>query len=77
MGILVEVSGRQAWRTYMARDIAIAFGFVKRPIGRPLAPQRYVANLEPALADFDREMIEVDSILARLGIAASVDTANA
>lgn len=77
MGILVEVSGRQAWRTYMARDIAIAFGFVKRPIGRPLAPPRYVANLEPALADFDREMDEVDSMLARLGIDASVDTANA
>lgn len=76
MGLLVEVSGRQAWRTYMARDIAIAFGFVKRPIGRPLAPPRYVANIEPALANFDREMVEVDSMLARLGIDAPVDTAN-
>jgi len=51
----------------MARDIAIAFGFVKRPIGRLLAPPRYVANLEPALADLDRAMVEVDSMLVRLG----------
>lgn len=75
-GILVEVSGRQAWRTYVARDLAITFGFMQRPVGRPLAPPRYVANLEPALAEFDREMVEVDSMLARLGSDASVDTAD-
>lgn len=74
--LVVEVSGRQAWRTYVARDIAIRFGLIQRPIGRPPAPPRYVANLEPALADFDREMVKVDSMLARLGIDASVDTAN-
>lgn len=69
--LVVEVSGRQAWRTYVARDIAIRFGLRQRPIGRPPAPPRYVANLEPALADFDREMAELDSMLAGLGIGGS------
>lgn len=51
-------------------------GFGTDPqIGRPLVPPTYVTNLEPALAEFDREIVEVDSMLARLGIDASVDTA--
>lgn len=69
--LVVEVSGRQAWRTYVARDLAIRFGLIQRPIGRPPAPPRYVANLEPVLADFDREMTKLDSMLAGLGIDAS------
>lgn len=69
--LVVEVSGRQAWRTYVARDIAIRFGLIQRSIGRPPAPPRYVANLEPALADFDREMAELDLMLTGLGINGS------
>ena len=66
--LLIEVSGRQAWRAYMTRDLAIAFGFLHRPMGRPLVPPKYVANLEPALAEFDQEMAELDTMLANLGI---------
>lgn len=69
--LVVEVSGRQAWRTYVARDIAIRFGLIQRPVGRPPAPPRYVVNLEPALAEFDREMAELDTMLAGLGIDSS------
>src|SRR3546814_2557144 len=68
LDLLVEVSGRQAWRTYMTRDLAIAFGFGVRPVGRPPAPPQALPDFIPALAEFDREMAELDSMLAGLGI---------
>ena len=71
LDLLVEVSGRQAWRTYMTRDLAIAFGFGIRPVGRPPAPPRALPDFVPALAEFDREMAELDSMLAGLGIDVS------
>src|SRR3546814_13698880 len=71
LDLLVEVSGRQAWRTYMTRDLAIAFGFGVRPVGRPPAPPQALPDFIPALAEFDREMAELDSMLAGLGIDVS------
>ncbi len=68
LGLVVEVSGRQAWRIYMTRDLAIAFGFVAKPLGRPLAAARPESDLDPALAAFDREMAELDAMLARIGV---------
>src|SRR3546814_3925446 len=49
LDLLVEVSGRQAWRTYMTRDLAIAFGFGVRPVGRPPAPPQALPDFIPAL----------------------------
>lgn len=72
LDLVVEVSGRQAWRTYVARDLALSFGFVQRSVGRPLAPPKYSANLEPVLQVFDREMAELDAKLASLGRAGPV-----
>ncbi len=69
LDLLVEVSGRQAWRTYLTRDLAIAFGFVVRSVGRPPALPRALPEIEPALAAFDREMVELDGMLTKLGVA--------
>lgn len=66
--LLTEVSGRRAWRTYMAPDLAVAFGFASRPVGRPHAAPRQLPDLEPALTAFDREMAEVDAMLAKFGV---------
>lgn len=66
--LLTEVSGRRAWRTYMAPDLAVAFGFVSRPVGRPHAAPRQLPDLEPALSAFDREMAEVDAMLAKFSV---------
>lgn len=63
--LLIEVSGRRAWRTYMPPDLAVAFGYVSRSAGRPPSPPRQLPDLEPALLAFDREMAEVDAMLAR------------
>lgn len=76
LDLLIEVSGRQVWRTYLTRDLAIAFGFVVWPVGRPPAPPRALPEFEPALAAFDREMAEVDAMLAKfdaLPLAEHVD----
>lgn len=68
LNLLSEVSGRQAWRTYLTRDLAIAFGFVVRPVGRPPTPPRALPEIEPALAAFDREMVELGGVLTKLGV---------
>ena len=68
LDLLVEVSGRQAWRTYLTRDLAVAFGFAVRPVGRPPAPPRALPDFVPSLAAFDREMAELDTMLAKLGV---------
>jgi hypothetical protein len=66
--LLAEVSGRMAWRAYMAPDIAIAFGYVTRPVGRPRAPPRQLTELEPTLTAFDREMAALDLVLEKFGV---------
>jgi len=68
LGLLVEFTGRKAWRVYVVTDLAYAFGFQQRPRGRPEGPPKINATLEPALAWFDREMEEVDAMLVRLGV---------
>jgi hypothetical protein len=70
--LLVEVSGRRAWRLYLAPDLAVSFGLVAAPRGRPPSarvepiPDR---SLSDALDAFDREMADIDRRLG--GIAAS------
>ncbi len=71
-GLLVEISGRQAWRTYLVTDLAVAFGFARRPVGRPVEPPKVSEALDPSLSRFDAEMAELDAMLARLGVVSHV-----
>lgn len=64
-GLVVEISGRTAWKLYLTPDLAVAFGYVARPRGRPPAPPRIEA-LDPVLARFDAEMAAIDERLAAL-----------
>lgn len=73
--LLTEVSGRRAWRTYMAPDLAVAFGFASRPVGRPHAAPRQLKDLEPALTAFDHEMAALDEVLVKLGVLKLADDA--
>jgi hypothetical protein len=63
-GMIIEVSGRRAWRTYMTPDVATALGY--RPLSRArrvgLAADGVLMDraLDQALADFDRQMAEFD-----------------
>lgn len=64
-GLAVEISGRQAWRAYLAPDLAVKFGFAAQPAGRPPRPPDLDGQ---ALARFDQEMAEIDLMLAELGV---------
>lgn len=71
LGLMVEVTGRRAWRVYLLPDLAVAFGFVAPRRGRPAkAPVPDLADrpLAKALEDFDREMAELDAKLAGLTV---------
>ena len=70
-GLLVEISGRRAWKIYVSADIAIGFGFVDRPRGRPPSPLRAAPPLNETLSRFDAEMKAIDQRLAQLGIHGS------
>ena len=63
LGLLAEISGRQAWKVYLAADLASVFGFIEPPRGRPPSPPPALAPLDGALARFDREMAEIDVTL--------------
>ena len=70
LGLAVEISGRQAWRIYLAPEAAIAFGFTRRPRGRPPSPPSHLpADLDRLLAEFDAAVATFDESLdrARLG----------
>ncbi|WP_232280463.1 hypothetical protein [Sphingomonas sp. PAMC 26605] len=64
LGLVREVSGRRAWRTYVVPDLAIALGLVAPRKGRPRSrPTLSVPNadLDAILQDFDRQMSEFDA----------------
>lgn len=65
LGLLVEVTGRTSWRTYLVPDLARQFGFVSIPKGRRPAPALPAASLDATLAAFDAEMAAIDALLAR------------
>ena len=69
-GLLVEISGRQAWRAYIAPDLAVAFGYATRPIGRPPSLPG-PGSLDPVLARFDADMAAFDARLSSLGVSAT------
>lgn len=64
LGLVLEVSGRRAWRTYVVPDLAVALGFIAPPKGRPRKrPSLDIrgAELSSTLLNFDREMAEFDT----------------
>ena len=64
LGLVVEVSGRRAWRVYVVPDLAVTLGFVAAPKGRPaLRPTLPPANrdLAAVLAQFDSELAAFDA----------------
>ncbi len=67
-GLVAEISGRQAWKVYLAADLASEFGFVERPRGRPPSHPSTLGPLDDALARFDREMAEIDDTLDSLNL---------
>ena len=70
LGVLVEISGRGSWRTYVTPDIAIATGHRTPDRGRPAAPPSPAPEVAGILRSFDEEMAAIDARLAKLGIAA-------
>ena len=66
VGVLVEVSGRETWRTYLTPDVAIALGLAPAPRGRPALPPADSPALATVLRAFDDELAEIDAQLARL-----------
>jgi len=67
LGLLVEVSGRSSWRTYLVPDLARQFGYVEARRGRSISPAMPAPALDKTLADFDAEMAAIDAMLARHG----------
>ena len=70
LGLVAEISGRQAWKVYLVADLASEFGFIDPPRGRPPSPPPALAPLDDALARFDREMAEIDAKLGSLSVCA-------
>lgn len=69
LGLLVEISGRETWRTYVVPDIALALGLAPPALGRPKLPPAPSLALDSVLATFDAEMAAVTARLEALGIA--------
>lgn len=70
LGLVFEISVRQAWKVYLAADLASEFAFIDPPRGRPPSPPPTLASLDDALAQFDREMAEIDAKLGSFGVCA-------
>ncbi|WP_121120133.1 hypothetical protein [Croceibacterium ferulae] len=67
LGLLVEVSGRTSWRTYLSPHLAIEFGYVAARRGRPPGPPPVPPSSLPTWRTFDDEMAAIDAMLARIG----------
>lgn len=68
LGIMVEISGRGSWRTYVAPDVAQSLGLRSAERGRPPSVSTAVPEVADILAGFDSEMAEIEERLRKLGI---------
>lgn len=62
-GLVVEVRRRHNWRLYLPPDLAVRFGFIAPPRGRPPSPPPASKDLEAILAQFDAEMLKFEQVL--------------
>lgn len=69
LGLLVEISGRQSWRAYLVPDLAVRFGFISPPRGRPRAVPPATVPVDALLAQFDAEMAAFDARFATIADA--------
>lgn len=69
LGLMVEVSGRESWRTYVAPDVATALGLRPADRGRPPSLTIAAPEVDAILSSFEAEMAEIDARLRKLGIA--------
>lgn len=69
LGLMVEISGRESWRTYVAPDVAIALGLHPADRGRPPSATSPAPEVQSILSSFDAEMADIDARLRKLGIA--------
>lgn len=69
LGLLVEVSGRESWRTYVAPDVAVALGLSAPDRGRPPSLVSAPPEVDVILQSFDAEMAEIEERLRKLGIS--------
>ncbi|EQB10338.1 hypothetical protein [Novosphingobium lindaniclasticum] len=67
LGLLVEISGRGTWRSYVTPDIAVSLGLVAPMRGRPRLVPAPSPTLDSVLAAFDAELAEFDTRIAGLG----------
>jgi hypothetical protein len=65
LGLVAEVSGRNSWKVYVARDVAQTLGLLARDRGRPHKIDTYRHDLSGAFADFDSEMANIDRLLSK------------
>ncbi len=65
LGLVRELSGRETWKVFVARDVAKAVGLEPPDRGRPKTFDRYDHDLAPALTAFDEEMAEIDKLLLK------------
>lgn len=66
--LVAEVSGRQAWKLYLAPDLAIEYGFLDAPRGRPRKICAPLPRIDATLRAFDQQMEEIDAKLKELGV---------
>lgn len=64
-GLVVEVRHRHNWRLYLPPDLAVRFGFIAAPRGRPASPPPASQDLEAILTRFDAEMLKFEQLLDR------------
>lgn len=71
LGLMVEISGRESWRTYVTPDLATTLGLRPAERGRPPLLANPPREVDLILRSFDAEMAEIEARLARLGIDAA------
>jgi hypothetical protein len=63
LGLVRELSGRDTWKVFLARDVVESIGLEPAELGRPKKIDPYDNDLAPALTAFDQEMAEIDALL--------------
>lgn len=67
LGLLVETSGRETWRSYVTPDVALALGLRRVERGRPRTLPQPTRAISAVLQAFDAEMVAIDERLHQLG----------